>query len=353
MRHSVIQLFRYSPIANYQLLVTEHQSPVTSHSSLITHYSSLITDHSSLRILIVCSENSRKIAPFILEQAEALNKLGVETDFFTIKSRGWKGYLRNRKSLIKKITDYRPDLIHAHYGLSGLLANLQRKVLVVTTYHGSDINHDAVYRFSKWSIHLSAYNIFVSKKNYDKANVKSGSAIVPCGVDTELFKPKDKSVARKKLGFTDNEKMVLFAGAFDNPVKNPELAQSVVAALPDVRLMELKNYSREQVALLMNAVDACLMTSHSEGSPQFIKEAMACNCPVVSVDVGDVREMIQNTAHCYVSGYDAQQIADKLNEIFEKGERTNGRNEIIVRKLDQISVANQILNIYKSVLKLE
>ncbi|MBP1664744.1 MAG: glycosyltransferase family 4 protein [Bacteroidetes bacterium] len=95
------------------------------------------------------------------------------------------------------------------------------------------------------------------------------------------------------------------------------------------------------------------MTSHSEGSPQVIKEAMACNCPIVSVDVGDVREMIQNTAHCYVSENNAQEIADKLNEIFEKGERTNGRNEIIARNLDQMSVANQILSIYKSVLKSE
>ena len=324
------------------------------HSSLITTCAEHCrSNHSSLKILIVCSENSGKIAPFITEQAEALSKLGIETSFFTIKDKGWKGYLKNRKLLIKRIQEYKPELVHAHYGLSGLLANLQRKVPVVTTYHGSDINHNAVYRFSKWSIRLSAYNIFVSKKNYDKANVKSKAAIIPCGVDTELFKPEDKSVSIIKMGFTEHEKLVLFAGAFDNPVKNPELAQSVVTAIPDVKLLELKNYSREQVALLMNAVDACLLTSHSEGSPQFIKEAMACNCPIVSVDVGDVREMIQNTDYCYVCGYDAQEIAGKLNEIFAKGERTNGRNEIIARQLDQMSVANQILNIYKSVLKLE
>ena len=304
-----------------------------------------------MKILIVCSGNSGKIAPFIIEQATSLNKLGVETSFFTIKNKGWRGYLKNRKLLVQKTHDFRPDFIHAHYGLSGLLANLQRKIPVVTTYHGSDINNDAVFPISRLSIFLSKFNIFVSQKNYDKANVKSNSAIIPCGVDTELFRPEDKLIARKKLGVADNEKLVLFAGAFDNSVKNPKLAQSVVATRIDVHLLELKNYSREEVALRMNAVDALLMTSHSEGSPQVIKEAMACNCPIVSVDVGDVRDMIQNTERCYICGYDVQEITGKLNEIFENGKRTNGRNEIIARNLDQISVANQIYSIYKSVLR--
>ena len=304
-----------------------------------------------MKLLIVCSGNSGKIAPFIIEQADALNKLGVETSFFTIKNKGWRGYLRNRKLLVKKIHDFRPDLIHAHYGLSGLLANLQRKIPVVTTYHGSDINNDAVFRISRLSIFLSKFNIFVSQKNFDKAGLKTKAAIIPCGVDTELFHPEDKSLARKKLEFTDNKKLVLFAGAFDNPVKNPELAHSMEEAMTDVHLLELKNFSLEEVALRMNAVDALLMTSHSEGSPQVIKEAMACNCPIVSVDVGDVRDMIQNTEHCYICGYDVQEITGKLNEIFENGKRTNGRNEIIARNLDQISVANQIYNIYKSIMK--
>ena len=317
-----------------------------------SHHSSLITDHSSLRVLIVCSGNSGKVAPFITEQADALTTCcGVEHEYFIIVGKGIGGYLRNLPALRKKIREFRPDIIHAHYGLSGLLAILQRKIPVVTTYHGSDINNDTVYRISRLSIFLSKFNIFVSQKNCDKAGAKTKAAIIPCGVDTELFRPDDKSLVRNKLGVAENEKLVLFAGAFDNPVKNPELALSVAAAMPEVKLLELKNYSREQVALLMNAVDACLMTSHSEGSPQVIKEAMACNCPIVSVDVGDVRDMIQHTEQCYICGYDAQEIAGKLNEIFNKGARTNGRNQIIARNLDQKSVAHQIYNIYKSVLK--
>lgn len=303
-----------------------------------------------MKILILCSENSGKIAPFILEQVYALNKKGVETDYFTIKQKGLAGYLRSRKSLLEKIQEYKPNLIHAHFGLSGLLANLQRKVPVITTYHGSDINVNQVFRFSKWSIRLSAFNIFVSKKNFEKAKPKSNSATIPCGIDADLFAPIDRSKARQELGFSENEKLVLFAGAFDNKVKNGILAQSAVSQMNDVRLIELRGFKRDDVAKLMNAVDACLMTSHTEGSPQFIKEAMACNCPIVSVDVGDVKDVISGVENCYLAEYDADDIAEKLKLVLDKNQRTNGREKLLKMGLDGESVAKRIIEIYEKVL---
>ena len=254
--------------------------------------------------------------------------------------------------MMRKIKEYKPDLIHAYYGLSGLLTNLQRKVPVITTYHGSDINNKRAFRFSKWAIKLSAYNIFVSKKNKTKAQVVKKSAIIPCGIDTQLFHSINKAKAIQKLGLLESRKSVLFAGSFDNQAKNPNLAKNAVALLPNnVDLIELKGYSREEVAMLMNAVDACLMTSYSEGSPQFIKEAMACNCPIVSVDVGDVKEVICGVENCYLVKYDAKDIADKLNVILVKGARTNGREKIMKMGLDSESVANRIVKIYKDILE--
>ena len=304
-----------------------------------------------MKILILCSKNSGRIAPFITDQVEALQKAGVVCDYFTVEGKGMKGYLRNYIPMMRKIREFLPDIIHAHYGLSGLLANLQRKVPVVTTYHGSDINNPKVLRYSKVSIILSAWNIFVSDKNIQLAGVKGKFSLIPCGVDTDIFRPIERKPVREKLEFRESDHIVLFAGAFDNPVKNPELAKEALAKVPDARLMEMKGYSRVQVAELMNAADVCLMTSHSEGSPQVIKEAMACNCPIVSVDVGDVRDVIQYTDQCHICGYDAREITGKLNEIFKNGKRTNGRSVIIARNLDQKSVAHQIYNIYKSVLK--
>ena len=241
-------------------------------------------------------------------------------------------------------------MIHANFGLSGLLANLQRSVTVITTYHGSDINCDNVFRFSKWSIRLSAYNIFVSRKNLDKAHKYSKNCtLIPCGVDMEVFYPIDKSEARQALGLDHNKKLLLFASSFANKVKNPELALEATRQLPDIELIELAGYDRRQVALLMNAVDACLMTSHTEGSPQFIKEAMACNCPVVSVDVGDVADMINNVDNCFIAQYDATDIARKLNLIFTADHRSNGRERINAMNLDKKIIAQRLMDIYKLV----
>jgi teichuronic acid biosynthesis glycosyltransferase TuaC len=302
----------------------------------------------NMRILVVCSKNSGKIAPFIQEQAEAIQQMGTEVDFFTIEGKGWKGYLKNRPFLTKKIKEFKPNVIHAHYGLSGLLANTQRKVPVVTTYHGSDINDPKVFRFSKWAMRLSVWNIFVSEKNIRIAKVKKKYTLIPCGINTELFKPVDKHIARKKFGFSTDEKLILFAGSFDNPVKNSALALQAINFLSEVRLLELKNYSREEVALLMNAVDVCLMTSLSEGSPQFIKEAMACNCPIVSVNVGDVKEQIEGVENCFITEARPEKIAEKIDTIFtNRSKRTNGREKLMKSGLEQSVVAKQLIKIYR------
>ncbi len=306
-----------------------------------------------MRILFVCSKNSGKIAPFILEQAESIQGTGTEVDFFTIEGKGWQGYLKSRPLLTKKIMKFKPNVIHAHYGLSGLLANTQRKVPVITTYHGSDINDHKTIRFSKWAIRLSAWNVFVSEKIIQTAKVKHKYSLIPCGVNTELFKPVDKQMARNELGLKTDEKLLLFAGSFDNPVKNSALALQAINLLPKVRLIELKGYFRQEVTLLMNAVDVCLMTSLSEGSPQFIKEAMACNSPIVSVDVGDVKEVIGETEGCYICSYDPKDVAEKITRAIEFAENqktTYGRKRILSLQLDSDSVAKKIIEVYQKIL---
>jgi len=303
-----------------------------------------------MKILIVCSSNSGSIAPFILEQGEALMGVGVMVEYYTIRGKGIAGYLGNYKKLLAKINGFNPDIVHAHYGLSGLLANLQRKVPVVTTYHGSDINKAWIFRFSRLCMILSAHNIFVSSKNLTTSGLTRNQSLIPCGVDINLFSPVDKVLARKDMGLDNAFTYILFAGAFQNKVKNAALAQASVAGIPKVTLLELKDYSREQVALLMNAVDVALMTSFTEGSPQFVKEAMACNCPVVSVPVGDVSEVLTGVEGCYISTYEPADVAEKIRLVLETGKRIEGRERIIYLKLDSDSVARRILEVYNSVI---
>lgn len=301
-----------------------------------------------MRVLIVASYNKNRFAPFIQEQADALAKAGCEIGYFGIQGKGVLGYLKQLSKLKKKIKEFQPDIIHAHYGLSGLLANLQRQVPVVTTYHGSDINNTNARRFSKIAMRLSAYNVFVSQKTLEMAKPKRNFVLLPCGINLEDYPIVDKLDARKQMGLDMQKKYVLFAGAFDNAVKNAPLAQQAVALLFDVELLELKGYSRQQVALLMQAVDCFLMTSFTEGSPQVIKEAMACGCPIVSVDVGDVKERIMGLKGCFiVSDYSAESAAKGLTEALNFDERTGGRNQLIADGLSNDAVASKLLQIYE------
>ena len=151
----------------------------------------------------------------------------------------------------------------------------------------------------------------------------------------------------------ETKKYVLFAGAFDNSVKNSPLAKESVALLQDenIELLELKGYSREEVTLLMCAADAFLMTSFSEGSPQVIKEAMACGCPIVSVDVGDVKERTQGVEGCYVAETrEPQDLSGLLKKALSFEGKTKGREKILAEGLDNRQVAAELMDVYERIL---
>lgn len=309
-----------------------------------------------MKILIVCSYKEKMpegCVPFIREQVAALRAQGCECGYFHVKGKGIVGYLKAVPKLRAKIKEWKPDVVHAHYGLSCLVANLaMRRVPVVSTYHGSDINVASVLRFSKVAIRLSAWNIFVSKRNMDIAKPKKRWSLIPCGVALSEEQLMTRAEARKVLGWKADEKKVLFAGAFDNAVKQPELAKASVALLDGVELVELKGYTREEVNRLMCAVDCLLMTSKTEGSPQVIKEAMACGCPIVSVDVGDVAERTVGVDGCYVvPSREPKDIAEALEKAITFEGRTNGREKIIEYGLTNEIVAKKIMGIYESVSK--
>ncbi len=297
------------------------------------------------KVLIVASYNEQRFYPFITEQVEALQSLGIEVEYFGIIGKGILGYLRNRKALIQKIHAFQPSIIHAHYSLSGLLANLQRQVPVITTYHGSDINNPKVLPLSRITMYLSSLNIFVSQRNVEIAGIRSKYILLPCGVTFETFSPRTKEQAREALGWDYNAKKVLFAGAFADTVKNAPLAQEAMKLLPDVELVELSGYTREQVANLFYAADVLLMTSFTEGSPQVIKEAMACGCPIVSVDVGDVAERTAGLDGCYITSRDPKEVALALRKALESN-RTQGRERLIAMGLDNRNVAEQLIGRY-------
>lgn len=306
-----------------------------------------------MKVLIIARYKEHGFAPFVTEQVAALEKSGWECQYFPVTNKGIIGYLKQLPKLKHTIKSFNPDIVHAHYGLCGLLANLQRRVPVVTTYHGSDINDKKVLMLSKIAIRRSAFNIFVSQKNIEIAKPKKKFALIPCGINLDDYQIVEKAESRKQMGLEFDKKYILFAGAFDNAVKNAALAKEAIAAMNDenVQLLELKGYSRQQVALLMQAVDTFLMTSFTEGSPQVIKESLVCGCPIVSVDVGDVKERVEGVDGCFVAKRDADDLASCLKKAIAFGKRTNGKDAIVRDGLTNDTVALHLNEIYSQISK--
>ena len=305
-----------------------------------------------MNVLIVGNYNTGHFSPFVVEQMQAIRGHGIYVDAYGIIGKGLWGYLSNISRLRRKIIEFKPDLIHAHYGLSGLCANLQRKIPVVTTFHGSDIHAGGwLLKLSQVAAHLSAYNIFVSKKMLEMSCYnKENASVLSCGLDLNVIQSISRIEARKKMRIPLGDKVGLFSGSFDNYIKNYPLAKSAVDKLQNVQLIELKNYSREEVNLLMNASDFQLTTSFRESGPLVVKEAMACGTPIVTVDVGDVKEIIGNTCGCYIAKYNADDIADKIRLALTFKGKTNGRQRIVELGLSNDLVAKRLVEIYKKVL---
>ena len=308
-----------------------------------------------MRVLIVCSGNRGEASPFVQEQAEHLRNEGCEVGLFLIKGKGWLGYLSNRKGLMREIAHFKPDLIHAHSGMSVLLAALQRRIPVVATFHGSDINVPKLRRFSRIAMMLSRAHIVVSAE-MKRALSDDRVRVVPCAVDTSVFFPTDCNSERRKLGWNDNERYVLFSSAFSNAVKNAPLAKEAISMLKSesIHLVELTGKNRSEVAQLLNACDVALMTSLTEGSPQFIKEAMACGTPVVSTPVGDVPELSQNLAGHFLVDYTKESGAKGIRQALEFREtekRTKGPEVIQQAGLTPHHIAERIMAIYRGILE--
>ncbi|MFO7524949.1 MAG: glycosyltransferase, partial [Ignavibacteriaceae bacterium] len=221
-----------------------------------------------MKVLIVCSGNAGYISPFIIEQSDSIKKSGIEVQIYPIIGKGIVGYLSYLPKLKNKIKEIKPDLIHAHYGLSGLAACMQRKIPVIITFHGSDAYLPGIKLLSQVASRLSAFNIFVEDKIKNKINFHKNNAVIPCGLNFDIFYPMSKNSAREKSGLDKDNRYALFSSRFENKVKNYSLAKKALEKIDQkIELIELKGKTREEVNLLLNACDLFLLTSTSEGSP--------------------------------------------------------------------------------------
>ena len=270
--------------------------------------------------------------------------------------------LRSGLRLRREAKAFRPDLVHAHFGsLTALTTALFSPVPVVVTFRGSDLNpapsdgwlKSSVRRFGSQLSTLRARRIIcVSLQLQGRLWwAKRKATVIPSGVDLARFRPVPVSEARKYLGWDATQPVVLFNAGRDPGGKRLDLAEEAVniarKELPGLRLEAMRgNVPHERVPLLMAGSNCLLVTSDYEGSPDIVKEALACNLPVVSVRAGDVPERLEGVSHSYVVERDARAISAALVRVMRAGERSNGRSHVAA--LDADEVAAKIVAVYQA-----
>jgi teichuronic acid biosynthesis glycosyltransferase TuaC len=303
------------------------------------------------------SEEAPAYGAHVHAQIDSLRALGLSVDVLKIggaiprQGRNAAKYLHALMVLRQIIAAGPPDVIHAHYGLSGAIASLQRRIPVVTTFHGSDTGYVPWQGRISWAVARLTTPIFVSAEGASRLGVR-GAAVIPCGVDVSRFRPIERSAARKLLGWDESRHYVLLPGSRQQPVKGADLFDAVIKrvrlVVADVVGVSLEQTPPSSVPLFMNAADLTLMTSESEGSPVTIKESLACLTPVVSVPVGDVPRLIGSLPGCTVAGRDPEALAGGVIAALAAGRSPALRRRAAIYALSR--VAERVAALYESIL---
>lgn len=288
---------------------------------------------------------------FVQEQVEGLRARGVAVDVLVVGGKRRKlSYVDGLRRFRRQLRENSYDLIHAHYVFSGIVARLQHRHPLVVSYHGAAEMVGWVGSLCKLLAPF-ADAVTVTSSQHKAQLGRKDAYIVPCGVDLDLFVLMSKDEARQRLGLPQDKKLVLFGG-----IVRPEKRVDVIRAAVDlvrhqdesVELVIATGQPHDKMPLYMNACDVLALASDYEGSPVVIKEAMACNLPIVSVDVGDVAQVIGTTEGCYICQRDPRDMAQKIELALARGQRTDGRRAIHSLSADQ--TVDSILRVYEHVL---
>lgn len=290
---------------------------------------------------------------FVKEQVESLKNPNFQDVFFiNARKKGFREYFRAVKDLKKIINNY--DVMHCHHQFSTITAYLANPNAKIITAILGDIGKRSWFN-------KKVYNIAekISRKIIFKNKLPSSSGknvLLPNGVNLEIFKELDKCKCRNTLELKQDQIYVLFVcnGSLDNPIKRHDKFLNVIEKLNKMANQKkyiplyLSNVNREMVPEYFNAADFMLLASDHEGSPNAVKEAMACNLPIVTTPVGDVSILLNQVYNSFVAQKGTVQELFKLSSRIEYTRRSNGRQKLIELSLDADSVALKLKNLYNS-----
>jgi len=315
-----------------------------------------------MKVLFVSSGNSQvfKIAPFIKSQGESLKRHGVDLEYFSISGKGLRGYIRNISQLKKQIGQFQPDIIHAHYSLSGWIPVFAKpfgaKVLSLmgSDAHGGNTKPmtKRVLKTQLFLIQLFYKVIIVKSKNLsNNLWAKKKCEVIPNGVNRNLFLTMDKQSARKKLNLNSQKKYLLFVANTNDSNKNFKLLQQAVKHIKtkDIEIITPFPVAHDKLPFYYNACDVLVFPSVKEGSPNVIKEALACNTKIVATPSGDILERVNGIESVWISEFDEKSLAHKIDSALNSNKPVNSR-ERIRNELDEEEIAEKIIGLYKKIL---
>ena len=293
--------------------------------------------------------------PFFDQQVSALERRGVDCTVCAVpgahsgdSGRSAADYVRYYPAIIDTIRSEEFDLVHANYGLVAPFALAQPTRPVVMTLWGSDLMSDKRWlrSISRFGARRAAATIVPSEPM--SRELETEHELIPFGVDTTTFHPIPQEDARERIGWESEDPIALFPYDRTRDVKDFERARRLVDAVEaDLELRPVSGVDHDMMPYYMNASDALLVTSRRESGPMVVKEAAACRLPVISTDVGFVRETIADASHCVVSD-DDDRLRDGLESVATTRARSNGR--AVVDGLGLESLGENLLGVYRRVL---
>lgn len=305
---------------------------------------------------------------FIKSQIDSVARAGHGVEVLFIPGfRSKFAYLRAFVEIQRSLARTHFDVVHAHYGLSAIPALPCGRVPLIVSFCGDDLlgtpsGRGSLTPFSRLVVSSSrlagriAARVIVKSQGMKAAlppETARRATVIPNGVDFSTFRPMHRADCRQQLGLEPDRRYILFPSTPYERRKRIDLAEAATAIvrqrIPDAELLVVYHEPQERIPVYMNACDVLLMTSDWEGSSNVVKEAMACNLPVVSVDAGDAWEIIGGTAGCFRVARRPDLIAEGLELVLADVMRTNGREAIAHLELGQ--VANSIVGVYELALE--
>lgn len=305
---------------------------------------------------------------FIASQARSLSQVGVAVDLLYVRGYlGNRAYLEALWRLPRAARRAHYDLIHIHYGHTAAAGIGIRQRPLVVSFCGGDLlgepRDDGLTRKSRIEVAVfrqvarAATATITKSEEMEQAlpaSLRARNHVLPNGVDLERFAPRPRDQARAELGWDAEGKVILFIGDPEDPRKNIALAEQAAEIVcrndPTVRLHVAWGIDAASVPTLMNAADCLVFPSRSEGSPNVIKEAMACALPIVSTPVGDVVERLEGVAGCYVRPPSPEAFAEGLGRAL--ADRSAPQARTAVEGLGISLVAGRLTEIYDEAIEL-